>query len=591
MPWQDQNDFVRSGEEVRAGVTNRAPRINDANARYLKQRLDAAELGQLLLAPDETVESAASVGDVVYFDSGTDAFKRALAQTDTDLTTGTLVTASTAYVWGLIVAKTGTRADILLGGLTTADFTLQSGEELEAGVYYLSGIEPGALTRQQPGVSVPVLKSDGAGRILLWPQMIDFVDRHVHYRFALTVRPAGDTTPPAVDERHVITSADSSRMGWLPADDDSFDGHAPKGAAFGYNLAAHTALQRVWPPLPLQGAYLELDRGVAAEGGHGVPLGAHNQCIIDRYGIWWMSDCYDDVPWPTDLNTTVSDSFSESISSTPECPRLTNFLLTLWFSRPTFATDQNVVTRLSSKDARLTVRCEGTETEASVGPLELDLDLALTVGDDDATGYLVFKELDSDTETFNRGPVVSGIKALTDNVTLTPSATVSTYGVGQIGIAVTTDPSKELDVLLVRLDRVQEAAVFDTHYLEFPVGLASSYRGRVDVPADLLIATPRLRLRFWILGRTAGTLPALTLVGRVLPRPDGGPETVPDTDSAITLTYDEDVLANQYVEVTSAEIEIDAGDSFLFEISRADDDDYAGDVGILDHRGLMATAS
>lgn len=584
MPFNRRVQPVRPGEEVRAGVTNRAPNVIHQNTLYLLELIESARLGQVLVAYDQTIETDAVVGDVVWFDGADQRFERALAQTETDAVTGAVVTTASSFPWGMVRAKEGTLADILIAGFDELDIQLQDGETLEAGVYYLSGREAGKLTRQQPGISVPVLKSNGAGQVLLLPATIDFPDRHVHHRFSLTCRPAGDTSPPAAGERHVITNVDDSLPGWLPAGHASFDGNAPDNAAFGYNLAAHPQLNNLWPPLPLQGAYLELDVGDAELGGVGVPLGQTGLAVIDRYGIWWMSDCYDDVPWETSLDTSISDSDSFS-SELPECPRETTFLLTLWFSRPTFATDQNVVTSLRSLDSRLTVTCDPTGEAAATGPLQLDLDLELTTGDTDRVGGTAFKVFDSDTETLHAGPVVNSIVAGSENVTVETAAT------GIVTLEVTTDPTRELPILEVRLDRAQEDRVDDIHFLKMPVDLVSSYRGRVDVPADLQIATPKLRLRFWIMGRSAGTLPALTLTVRRVPRPDGlTPLDLPAADSVLAITTVATLTAaNQYVEATSDPLTVVAGDQVFFTIER-EDDAYADDVGILDHRAYLASS-
>ena len=72
----------------------------------------------------------------------------------------------------------------------------------------------------------------------------------VHYRFKLEPQPAGIPNDPDNNQKHSIVTADANLPGWLPADDISFQGMAPAGAKFGYNLAKHPELASAFPPLP-----------------------------------------------------------------------------------------------------------------------------------------------------------------------------------------------------------------------------------------------------------------------------------------------------------------------------------------------------
>jgi hypothetical protein len=490
-----------------------------------------------------------------------------------------------------------TLADVVFYGYVTLDISAATGGDTAAGVYYLSGTTPGLLTRQRPPVSVAVLRADGNGRVLVVPQLVDLMERHVHYAFDLACLPAGATTPPVPGDRHTIDVPDPDAPGWLPAFHASFGGVAPAGAVFGYNLAAHPALRDVWPPVPASQATLEWDRGLDKEvGATGVPLGRGGLCVLDRNGIWWMSDCYGDVPWPTTLDTATpaSDSLSHSASEV-ECPRTLSMALRLWFTRVNFATDATAVTSLRSLSDRLVVRCvDGSE--AATGDLTIDLDLDL-VTREGVAGYQALKGLDGNT--FSRGPVCEGVYALSDNVTLSSPAASIVDGEavhhGPVGIAVSTDPSKELPVQLFRLDGAEEEFYLDTMYISLPEARETGVRCRIEVPADAALPSPQLRLRLTVLGRVLGTLPTLTVTARRLPRPASGldaPEQLPDEDAEFAVAVDTAAtlsLGGQYVEAAADPFEVAAGDTVFVSVTRADDDGYPGAVGLIRVSGLLVS--
>lgn len=587
--------FIAQGEPVAPGVTNRPTRQLAQNANYLWELLQALRIGQAIYAYQVSVEAEAAVGMPVYRNAAAARYERALAATSTTVA-GTVLTADSAQVVGVVARKhNSTLADILLWGIDTIDVTAATAETA-AGLYYLSAQTPGGLTQQRPPVSVAVLRVLGNGQVMVMPQIADFLDRHVHHRFALTCLPAGTTSPPLVGDRHVITAADADLPGWLPAGHASFAGKAPAGAVFGYNLAADPDLQNVWPPLPLEQCELLWNRATdAAVGGTAVPLGRDGLCLVDRFGIWWLSDCYQDVPWPFDLDTGAGlNSFSDS--STPECPRHINMSLLLFFTRLAFVTDAAVVTSLVSHDSRLTVRCSTDGLPATAGPLALDLDLGFLVSTTTARGAVVLKELND--STFTRGPVLEGLYALSDNVTLTsdratvklvPGDTASpdVYQ-GMVGMTVAPQATLELTPQNVRLDGVEEVFFQETMYLAFRRGVITALRAKFVVPGDLALPTPQAQVRFWLLGRAAGTLPALTVTARRIPRPTNGlvtPATLPDdtAEFAVTVTTTATLAsANQYVEATSAAFTVAAGDQVYVTIERTDDDAYAGELGLLE---------
>ena len=589
MGFQELISLIQNGEAVNAGVTNRPLDQLNENIRYLRDLISMLNAGSAIFARDATVETDALVGMPVYYNGSNQRFERALAAAYTDTETGLLMTAVSSQVWGVVAAKTNaTKADILLHGLSDIDLTQSAGGNA-AGRYYLSGTTPGGLSQQQPPVTVPVLLADGQGQVLVTPQTTDFLQDHKHHRFTLVCEPAGTHSPPLPGERHEITNADPDVEGWLPADHSSFAGKAPAGALFGYNLAA-SPLGQIWPPTPLQSAYLEWNTGRDAEiGGTGVPLGLQGLAIIDANGIWWMSDCYGDVPWPLYLDTESQDSADSAVSE--ECPRLLEMSLTLWFTRMVFLTSGTVVTSLrAAAGSRLSLTCIQTGEAAVSGDLEIDLDLEFVQGADDTAGHLVFKSLDGNN--FLRGPVVEALQAGTSNVTLVSSAQDGSNHQGTVQLFVDTDAAgKELPVQQVRLDGVTEEYYQSVVALGFAAGRTSNFRGVIRVPSQLG-TNMNLQLRLRLMGRAAGTLPAMSLTYRRLSRPSAvlsAAVALPLADSTLAISTN-GVLAsaNQYVEALSSAFTVSPGDVVFFTLGRSDGDAYSGEVHVLDQVGVLS---
>lgn len=593
--------LLKTSDPVSAGKINLPFRQIDQNVRYIWDVLQAAAIGSTVYARQQTVEEEVKVGMAVYYDTTTQSYLRGLAVASVDETLGVVATAPSAQVWGIVTHKTNsTLADILLYGVDSVDISQATVETPATGTYYLSGITAGKLTQQNPPVSVAVLRRMPDGRVFVMPQFVDFFDRHVHYQFDLVCEPAGTTTQPADGDLHEITDGNSLLRGWLPADHSVFEGKAPPGAVFGYNISAHPALNNTWPPVPLSNAALEWNKALSGDVGYtGVPLGTGALCVLNRDGIWWMSNCYGDVPWPLAFDSASSLSYSDSVGS--ECPRHIDMAMKLSFTKVNFATDSSVVLSLHSDDARVLITCYGDdETTASTGHLQIALDLNLVVNEDVA-GYQALKTFDSTLSTFGRGPVVEGVYALGSNVSLTGSVsgarTISdvsrTVYQGLIGVAVDPSDTKELDVQLVRLDGAEEATFDDPPimYLEFQPGDEREYRGKINIPMDLAVPTPGLKLRFWVLGRAAGTLPQLEFTARIIPRPVDGlndPEDLILDDFGFTcVTVATLTDANQYVEAESDIFEVAPGDTVFFTVRRTDSDGYAAAVGILRQVGVV----
>lgn len=597
--YQSFIQLIRDGENVESAVINQRLRELFSNTDYLKELFEAAALGSAVFARGVTVESDALPGQPVWYNPASSQFEQALSGVETD-DDGQLVTTASSQVWGLVYQKTNaTLADLVLAGYVDIDLSNAVSGDVAAGVYYLSGADAGKLQKTRPPLGVPVLLATGDGKVHVRPGLADSFIDHQHYMFPLVCRPAGVAALAA--GRWTVDTPDVDEEGWLPADHASFGGKAPAGAAFGYNLAA-SSVGNAWPPLPLNSVYLEWNKGLSIDVGFtGVPLGPEGLAIADANGVWWMSDCEDDVPWPDAFDgTTTTTSTTTTTTGPPECPRDLQMELRLWFSRMTFQTADTAVTSLriaEDSQALLTLTCLQTgATDKTGGDLEISIDLNLAIGgDDDTAGYLAVKTQDG--AQLLRGPVVESIATSSSAVTLGGDLEAGGKHYGNVTIDVSPQAvNSELPITSIRLMGATEENIDDVLALGLPDGLDSGYRAEFAVPADLGVATAAtLKLRFWLMGLVDGDLPELELSYRRLPRPGAGAEDIPTEDTALTLDLSGEptLTARQYVEAETQTFAAAPGDVVQFTLWRAGDggDGYAGEVHVLKQQPIITAVS
>ncbi len=592
--------LINNGEVVDATVTNRTSGQLQQSLLYLKGIIDALELGQNVIARDQTLASDASVGMPVYYKGSTQRYERALGAILQDETTGAYVMADSSQVWGVVLAKSSaTKGDILLHGMAELDLSLAVPDGAEAGLYYLSNSVAGRLDRQRPPVGVAVLQvagetDDDKHVVYVNVQFDDLRSAHSHYAFELVAEPAGDTTP---SDPHVITNSNETLEGWLPADDASFDGNAPTGAKFGYNIAA-SQLRYLWPPQPLESAYLEVSRGENVNLlSMGAPTGVGQLCIFDRHGIWWMSDCEGDAPWPADLDT------DSSLSLTDECPRRLAMQLKLWFTRPVFSSNSAWVESLVAvAGSGLEVTCVDDGSPASVGHLQIDFDAALTLADEDLITGIAIKAIDG--RELQTGPVVSTIKGAGPNVLITSDQTTREDGskIGAITLAVDYElDGREVPVDLVRLDSAEQEVFDGVMGIGFNASRLASVRSRFQLPA--LIDFPsgtQMKLRLVWLARGSVTIPedifSLSYRRLALPSAVHTPLSLPLSAAEVTLADipTENVVLggiNKQVMMESEPFDVEAGETIYVTITRAGDSDgYTGDLWLLRQTAVYVVA-
>lgn len=602
---------VQAGESVSAGVASRAPKANEANALFLKEVVDSIQAGEALFIREATVAPSVIEGDAVHWSAENQRFEKAIAAVEPDAESGVLVTAASSDVTGVVHTKANDTLACLaiLGKHRFSDNALTNAfgsTSPEAGRYYLSSDEPGKLVKQRPPVSVQVLQVCSNGDIILNPQLRDFLEDHIHYRFELEAQPAGTVDGDAAQAsgRHEIITADPSVRGWLPADDPTFNDTAPAGAVFGYNLSQHSALEKVFPPIPVAAAAVIVDRGENLTGGTEVPLGSDGLVIIDANGIWWMSNCFGDAPWPQGLVNTPDSSSSSSASSQssssssslsssssafqPECPREERMRIILNYVRMVFATDKSVVTSLAPADGSpvTVVNCDGDA--AKTGDLKLGLNLDLTT-EDGVLGSKVVKEL-TNSLSIKTGNVTEGLIAGNGNVSLSgtvqrnldpddPSSPLVHQGIVSVNVTL-TPAEQELDPQIIRLDDAVERFLDQIPYVGFPPGRSSGIRIRVNVPPVGLPANPKLKFRALLFGTVTGTLPSMSFDRRTLVRPTAStPTPLPTSDTSLTFPSNTAVTAEEVIEVETSLFDIAAGDTVYATLSRSQGDGYTGEVG------------
>ena len=649
--WLHNVKHVTPGEAIEAGVVGRPDRTLEERTDYLKDRLDAAELGRALFDADATIAPDVLPGQPVYWNYAAQRYEKALAAVETDPESQTLVVQPSSDCVGLCFnKKAADRGDIVLRGLVVfPNLDSSVGQTVEPGRYFLSGVEAGKLVKQKPAVTVTVCHVQGprdncadALRVIVAPQFKDYIDDHTHYRFDLVPAPAGTAGTVTADgvTRHVITAADPNLPGWLPADHESFAGKAPTGAAFGYNMARHPALARVWPPIPIQSVAMLWDKGVDLIGATEIPLGLAGLAVCDVNGIWWMSDCAADVPWPTDYPR------DPPTAGTSECPRDEAMRVVVVFLRMLLGNDRSVVTSLThAVNSPIEVlNCDNVP--ATTGDLKLDLDLQevdcppLLETDHELgnkQGGKVYSDVVAADPAANinknqlkKSWVTEGIIAhnleqlqitgtwqrpLTDEEKLyhnfidgdgNPVAATIYAQQGLLKIAFDNQlADREISPQIVRLNDAVERLYMDIPYLGLPGGQESSLRLRLNVPYVNLNGVDSLRMvvRVQLFGRGGAlsgdptSLPTLIMTKRILTAPGNNIVPLPNEAEEVQIPFPADqqlisLLRDRAVQKDSGSFDVNPGDTVLVTIQRPySSADVYPEVGILRVSGIISLAT
>lgn len=633
-------NHVQPSSPVSASNTSQATRDLEKRTNYLSEIIAAVEAGQLLTMENQPVSSDVTEGTAVYWDSDNKQYAPAIAAAVNNPDTSSYVQAASAECLGICASKsnstTGTIALMGILQITPAIVTQLFGAGATPGQYYLSAVEAGKLVLQKPPVTVAVAYLLGPADaceenswMIIHPQVRDFLEDHIHYQINLVPSPAGTHIPPLTSEPHEITDPDDTLPGWLPADHASFNGTAPTGAKFGYNIAAHSALSQVWPPLPITAAVLEMFQPTlsgAPEKFEGLERVPASMVQFDKNGIWWMTACYNQVPWPTTLDTTtsassssssVSASVSSSSAAAEVCPNESDMRLILSFLKMTFATDKTVVTSLQPATGEPLAFVDSDGTTAATGDLFAKLNVEALVNTTPVRGSLALKEVVDSQLTFNRGYVAEGLIAGSEDVILSgthqelldPTVAASSENPmlhqGIVTVNVQLDPTeRELNPQVIKLGDALERTHKQTTYIGFPSGRNSAIRMRYNVPPSGLPTTPKLKIRTLVFGRAVGPLSAMTMSYYRITRPTAGsPFSLTEGDTSLTFDvvtpsddYDglgTDLPVDSIIEVESSEFTIAAGDTVFVTLSRASDavPAFDADIGLVRVGGIIVAGA
>lgn len=642
--WLHNIKHVNPGEPVQAGVVSRPDRTLEDRTDYLKDRLDAAALGKVLVDSDATICSSVLPGQPVYWNWVEHRYELALAAVEPDASTQTLVVQPSSDCVGVCVKKrSATLGDIVLRGIVDIpELNNAIDGPIVPGRYYLSASDPGKLVKQRPAVTVSVCHVQGpkdscttVPRVIVMPHIRDFIDDHTHYRFNLVAAPAGTSTTTTVDDivRVSITNPNPALPGWLPANHTVFNGKAPGGAVFGYNLAQHSALSNVWPPLPIQSVAMLWDKGLEFVGATEIPLGTNGLAVCDTNGIWWMSNCVGDVPWSAATVPPAEDA--------PECPRDETMRIAVVYLRMLTGNDRNVVTSLvkdvTDADAVVTAATSAAATvtspvaitncaddTGSTGDLQLNLDLQIAAAD--TTGGQALKGV-INRHQLTRGWIAEGAFTTSNQIAITGSRgsprPLTTQEKQQFNLT-TPDPitlhqgilkidytdqlvEREISPQIIRLSDTVERLYMDIPYLGFPGGQAALLRLRFNVPSNNLGDNLRMKIRVQLFGRDGTSqqrklMPSLYMTRRTLKLPaltsaDGiGLET---TDKPLTFNSSANLFIDRAITRDSVPFgddpddpddTVEEGDTVLVTIGRVEDNVY-GEIGVLRVTGIVYRAT
>jgi len=583
--WRGRVDYARDGEPTSAGTVGRPDLDLSLRTEYLKARIDTAELGESVLTQPILCDPALAVGEAVYWDDARSRFGRAMLAVARDPLTGLMDAAPSAQVVGICAAKldAADTAIIALGGrIRQAPATTAAAAP---GRYFLSSSDPGKLTPTRPAAGLPVLFYDGQWSYI-HPQPQGVLDSHVHLAFDLVCRPAGVAT--LIDHIHHIADPDPNLSGWLPATHPVFGGRAPAGAVFGYNLDRHLDLKAVWPPVPIDSTRLYWDYARTLGGALLVPSGPNGAYIADEHGLWWLSSCYGDVPWPEPPDL-VPPALEGSSFGFGRCPREEVMRLVLTCVDSAGAGSLAVRSLRPAPGSMVQVRDDRGDP-ATHGDLVVDVDWGGTITFDPtlAIGRAV-KDLGPSGHLL-AGPTVSGVSAgsrvvLSGGDVFTAGDT--TYRRGLVTISAQVgDLPRELSLQLVRLQDAEEGFIetLGIPFLSLPPGRDSSFIARFDVPPAEFPGPVAMVLRGLIYSGASGTLPAVTAAVRVIPRPDASGVVLASTSSEVWTfpTAGVAITGGQAKEVaTPTALPVTPGATVMVRIGRGVGDGFAGEVGLL----------
>ncbi len=575
---------------------------------FLLQKMQEAATGAQLRAEAIPAASDVRLRSWVYYDSQARLLRPAAALAVEDMFGGVAL-APQAVVFGFVVELANGLANVITQGTVLLSYgqyqdLFQSTETApeSGGLLFLAKNGGYATTTEQlPRIPLGAVLTqtstcDGNCLLAINPAAGLWYSGPTTREYALTAQPAGDHIPPAKGGTHVITNPDPLSQGWLPANHAVFNGTAPVGAKFGYNIALEPALQQLWPPTaPQLLFYSESDMGVV-----GFVRVPESQYLVDANTIWWLKDCYSQVPWNHLLNNTIPPPPDVPCDITVP----TQMLLVM--ERPPLDRAMYGVTRLRPSASGAIRFVDANNQEASRGDLQVVFQPTNESTVETQIGAVVVKDIDTNF-ALKKGVVVEGVRSGSSNLTVTGSLSrlvdpalpesptnprihqgvvvVSSAGAGS---------GQELAPAVVRLGDTLQRTNRGISYIEFPAGPATTVTYRFDID-NQLIGSLSLRLVTTLYSPAAGPWLNLEMDVQIvdaIPRTQGQQrlEDVLLTTGSIPAGNLSPVpVAGAFAKATSTPITCYAGDTVFITVRRPAGGAFNAPIGIVRAVALVTT--
>jgi hypothetical protein len=262
--WASTIRFVQPTDPVASSVVNSPLNTLAERTNYLKAIIENITTNEFNYLSNVAVADTTVAGNIVYWNSATNKFDRALAAWDDIFlnSDGTLKPSESSVIAGILAYKhtTGT-GSIVLGGYIRgfANLSQLFGTASPAkGVYYLSSSIPGTVTQNPPPLSILTVQYCGDGNILI-PTVRFEHSTHDHKKYNL------------------------KNTKWLAANTTNFPNYdIPAGATFGYNyeVAGEEEIKQIFTLYPGIGAFTYV---VTADN---IP---DSTVYVNENNIWWTA--------------------------------------------------------------------------------------------------------------------------------------------------------------------------------------------------------------------------------------------------------------------------------------------------------------
>lgn len=190
---------VQSKDLLSSKVVSQPTVELEKRVENLQQSLAAAlsrgEIQNIILKNQDADENV-ELYNFVYFNTSTEKYSPALAKVSFDGLSFT--TLPSAMAMGVVIAKSGTKVDILVDGIWLVQDLVDSGNFLETGEtyipgrpYYISPVEPGRITSRVPNIAVQMILGEKEEFVMSRVYSSPHGQDHTA-KFPMGCRPVGD---------------------------------------------------------------------------------------------------------------------------------------------------------------------------------------------------------------------------------------------------------------------------------------------------------------------------------------------------------------------------------------------------------------